>query len=192
MTPENASAPPPPRANKYLFRLIFAAPLAIAIALLIAFSAGLFLDPRKVPSALIGKPAPHFKLPLLNDAAKNITPADMKGKVWMLNVWASWCAGCRVEHPLLPLLQNEAPLIGLNYKDKKPDAVEWLNEQGDPYDFSLADARGAAGLEWGVYGVPETFVIDADGIIRHKHIGILDLRAVKEEIIPLLQSLRRH
>lgn len=152
-------------------------------------AAGLFLDPRKIPSALIGKPAPHFLLPLVNAPAQSASPARMKNQVWILNVWASWCAGCRVEHPLLFELREEAPIVGLNYKDNNEDANRWLNEQGDPYLFSLTDG-GEAGLDWGVYGVPETFVIDAGGIIRHKHIGILDKRAITETIAPLVRKLK--
>ena len=171
------------------FPLLTAVPLLIALALLAAMAAGLFLDPRKVPSALIGKPAPHFNLPLVNAANKTATPAQMKNRVWLLNVWASWCVGCRTEHPLLFILNEEVPVIGLNYKDNLEDAKQWLKDEGDPYLFSLADS-GGAGLDWGVYGVPETFVIDTDGIIRHKHIGILDAAAINETIIPLLQKLK--
>lgn len=175
--------------RRKVFSLLAVIPLLVALALLAAMAAGLFLDPRKVPSALVGKPAPHFLLPLVNAPEQSASPERMKNRVWILNVWASWCIGCRTEHPLLFALQKEAPIIGLNYKDKAEDAKRWLKEEGDPYLFSLADS-GDAGLDWGVYGVPETFVIDAGGIIRHKHIGVLDKRAIAQTIIPLVRELK--
>lgn len=172
-----------------LFPLLAVMPLVLALGLLAAMAAGLFLDPRKVPSALVGKPAPHFLLPLVNAPEQSASPARMKNQVWLLNVWASWCVGCRVEHPLLFELNKEAPIVGLNYKDKSEDAKRYLKEEGDPYLFSLADG-GGAGLDWGVYGVPETFVIDAGGIVRHKHIGVLDRQAIAETIAPLVRELK--
>lgn len=175
--------------RRRIFSLLAVIPLLVALALLAAMAAGLFLDPRKVPSALVGKPAPHFLLPLVNMPEQTASPARMKNRVWLLNVWASWCVGCRTEHPLLFELKQAAPIVGLNYKDNAEDAKRWLSEEGDPYLFSLADA-GDAGLDWGVYGVPETFVIDAGGIIRHKHIGILDRQAITETILPLVQQLK--
>lgn len=175
--------------RRRLFSLLAVIPLLVALALLAAMAAGLFLDPRKVPSALIGKAAPHFDLPLVNAPEQSASPENMKNRVWLLNVWASWCVGCRTEHPLLFALQKEAPIIGLNYKDENAAAKKWLKELGDPYLFSLTDG-GDAGLDWGVYGVPETFVIDAAGIIRHKHIGVLDRQAITATIVPLIRQLK--
>ena len=165
-----------------LFFLMLAALLAV----------GLNLDPREVPSPLVGKTAPQFTLPNLDAPEKNIRPEDMRGSAWVLNVWASWCVGCRVEHDaLMRLAENHgAKIVGLNYKDAPEDAKQWLRERGDPYVFSALDAEGKAGLDWGVYAVPETFVIDSEGVIRHKHIGPLSEEDVRRDILPALEKLR--
>jgi cytochrome c biogenesis protein CcmG, thiol:disulfide interchange protein DsbE len=171
----------------------FLVPLGIFLVVVGFLYAGLRLDPREVPSPLIGKPAPVFDLPVLEQPGKRFVPADMKGKVWLLNVWASWCVTCREEHPLLVELSRKKllPILGLNYKDKDPQALEWLKRFGDPYDFSVVDADGRIGIDYGVYGVPETYLIDADGVIRYKQIGAITPAVLEQKILPLAQSLRK-
>ena len=164
--------------------------LFLALAALLAV--GLNLDPREVPSPLVGKSAPKFALPNLNAPENSVRPEDMRGSAWLLNVWASWCVGCRVEHDVLVRLAENhgAKIVGLNYKDAPEDAKQWLRARGDPYVFSALDAEGKAGLDWGVYAVPETFVIDSEGVIRHKHIGPLSEEDVQRDILPALEKLR--
>jgi cytochrome c biogenesis protein CcmG/thiol:disulfide interchange protein DsbE len=166
-------------------------PLVIFFVLIGFFAVGLRLNPREVPSPLIGKPAPNFTLAQLHQENATIAPADMKNKVWLLNVWASWCTSCRQEHPvLLDLARRGAvPVIGLDYKDERDAGLQWLREQGDPYLLSAYDRDGRVGIDFGVYGVPETFVIDKNGIIRYKHIGPLTPQAVEEKILPLVKEL---
>jgi len=146
-----------------------------------------------VPSPLIGKPAPQFQLPQLHDPAKNFAPKELLGKVWVLNVWASWCAACRDEHPVLADFAKSGlvPLFGLNYKDQRDDAIAWLKRFGDPYQVSLVDTDGRVGIDYGVYGVPETYVIDKLGVIRYKRIGPVTPAILKEKIVPLIQSLNQ-
>jgi cytochrome c biogenesis protein CcmG/thiol:disulfide interchange protein DsbE len=171
--------------------LRFLIPLAL-FALLVAFLwRGLALDPREVPSPLIGKPAPAYALTRLDDAQQTIRRDDMLGKVWMLNVWASWCVACREEHPTLVAFARKkvVPLLGLNYKDKRDDGLQWLQRFGDPYDASLFDANGRVGIDFGVYGVPETFVIDKQGMVRFKQIGPLTPEIIQTRIEPLLKEL---
>ena len=165
-------------------------PLLIFLALASVLAIALNLSPQDLPSPLINRPAPHFSLPMLHDKTHAISPQNMKNKVWLLNVWASWCVGCRIEHPLLSTIASHAPIVGLNYKDDGAAAQTWLSQHGNPYIFSATDTDGAAALEWGVYGVPETFVIDGGGVIRHKHIGPLDEHAIHRTILPLLQHLK--
>ncbi len=169
----------------------FLIPLAIFLVLVGFLAVGLGLDPRKVPSPLIDKPAPAFSLPLLHTPEQNLSAQDLKGKVWILNVWASWCVACRVEHPLLVEFSkmNLVPLYGLNYKDKPQDAIGWLQKFGDPYTRSLSDREGLVGIDFGVYGVPETFVIDKAGMIRFKQIGPVTPEVLRDEIIPLVRKL---
>jgi cytochrome c biogenesis protein CcmG/thiol:disulfide interchange protein DsbE len=167
-------------------------PFAIFLVLMVFLGIGLQLKPREVPSPFIGKPAPAFSLPILDKAQSSFSPEQMKGQVWVLNVWASWCAACRDEHPLLvdfAKTQN-TPLIGLDYKDKPEAAIAWLKQFGDPYRLSVSDINGQVGIDYGVYGVPETFVIDRLGIIRHKHIGPLTKEALDKTIIPLIARLQ--
>ena len=172
-------------------RLWFLIPLAAFFALAAVLAVALKLDPREVPSPLIDKPAPKFALQRLDDAAKTIRLDDMRGKVWVLNVWASWCVACREEHPLLVEFAKKrvVPLYGLNYKDKREDASAWLARFGNPYDASLFDDEGRVGIDFGVYGVPETFVIDQNGVIRMKHIGPLTPEVIATKIEPLLKKL---
>jgi cytochrome c biogenesis protein CcmG/thiol:disulfide interchange protein DsbE len=152
---------------------------------------GLSLNPREVPSPFINKPAPDFTLQQLSKPETTFSNKDMLGKVWLLNVWASWCVACRQEHPLLVQLSqaNLVPIYGLNYKDTRGEAEQWLNQHGNPYVLSAADKAGNVGIDYGVYGVPETFVIDKQGIIRHKVIGPLTVKELEEVVLPLVKKL---
>jgi cytochrome c biogenesis protein CcmG/thiol:disulfide interchange protein DsbE len=168
-------------------------PLLIFVVIAGFLYVGLFRDPRELPSPLVGKPAPAFSLVQLHAPDKKLSTADMKGQVWLLNVWASWCVSCRVEHPLLVQLaqSNVVPVIGLNYKDKVPEGIAWLTQHGDPYKLSVVDADGRVGIDWGVYGVPETFVVDKSGMIRYKHIGPVTAEALQKTILPLVRELQK-
>ena len=169
-----------------------AIPIIVFAVVVVFLYAGLGRNPREVPSPLIDKPAPAFQLPTLHDDRKALSLADMKGQVWLLNVWASWCAACQVEHPLLVELarQNVVPIVGLNYKDKPHEAKAWLGKLGDPYVASVADRDGRVGIDYGVYGVPETFVIDANGLIRYKQIGPVTADSLRRKIMPLVRKLQ--
>jgi cytochrome c biogenesis protein CcmG/thiol:disulfide interchange protein DsbE len=162
-------------------------------ALVLLLGVGLTLKPREVPSPLIGKPAPAFELPLLHAPDKSFAQKDMLGKVWVLNVWASWCPPCLVEHPVITALAQAklAPVVGLNYKDARDDALPWLKRNGDPFEFSVFDATGRIGIDYGVYGVPETYVIDRKGVIRYKHIGPLTPEVSLKKVQPMLKELAR-
>ena len=168
-------------------------PLGIFVVLLVFLAMGLTRDPREVPSPLIGKAAPAFELAQLHAPDKKLGTADMRGKVWLLNVWASWCESCRTEHPLLLQLAkaNIVPIVGLDYKDKPEEGKAWLAQRGDPYRMSVVDLDGRVGIDWGVYGVPETFVIDKAGVIRYKQIGPLTADALDKTILPLVRELQR-
>jgi cytochrome c biogenesis protein CcmG/thiol:disulfide interchange protein DsbE len=167
-------------------------PLAIFVVLVIFLGIGLGLNPREVPSPLIGKPAPAFQLAQLNQPNQPFGTKDMQGKVWLLNVWASWCVSCREEHPVLLELakRNVVPIYGLNYKDKPAEAMGWLTQFGDPYTLSVVDGDGRVGIDFGVYGVPETFLIDKAGVIRYKQIGPVTPQALEEKILPLVRKLQ--
>ncbi len=169
--------------------LRFLIPLALFAVLVVFLGKGLDLNPREVPSPLIGKPAPAFALPRLGQPGAVIKHEDMLGRAWVLNVWASWCVPCRVEHPLLIELARKqlAPIYGLNYKDKAVAAQGFLKQLGDPYTATMVDADGRVGIDYGVYGVPETFVIDKAGVIRHKHIGPLTPEALARLEVVLKQ-----
>jgi cytochrome c biogenesis protein CcmG, thiol:disulfide interchange protein DsbE len=171
--------------------LRYVIPLAIFLVLVGFFAAGLTRDPREVPSPFIGKAAPAFKLEQLHQPQLAFTPEDMKGKVWLLNVWASWCVSCRVEHPLLVEMSRKkvVPIVGLNYKDKREDGVQWLAKFGNPYALSAFDFDGKVGIDYGVYGVPETFVIDKQGVIRYKQIGPITPEALEKTLLPLIRKL---
>ncbi|HKP47155.1 MAG TPA: DsbE family thiol:disulfide interchange protein [Pyrinomonadaceae bacterium] len=171
----------------------FAIPLGIFIVLVAFLAIGLRKDPHEVPSPLINKPAPAFQLPQLRDPAKSFSAQDMRGKVWLLNVWASWCVTCRDEHPLLLEYARSAaiPIYGLNYKDKREDALSWLGELGDPYVLSASDSDGRVGIDYGVYGAPETYLIDRDGVIRFKQIGPVTPDVWQKTILPLAQQLNK-
>jgi cytochrome c biogenesis protein CcmG, thiol:disulfide interchange protein DsbE len=169
----------------------FLLPLAIFLVLVGFLAVGLKLDPREVPSPLVGKPAPAFNAPLLSAPERQLRKEDMLGKVWLLNVWASWCVACRDEHPVLVdyAKRSKVPIYGLNYKDQRPDGQKWLDQFGNPYTESLFDLDGRIGLDYGVYGVPETFVIDKAGLVRYKHIGPLTHELIRAKIEPLLEQL---
>ena len=169
----------------------FAIPLGIFVVLVAFLAIGLRNDPHEVPSPLINKPAPAFQLPQLHQPLKTFSAQQMHGKVWLLNVWASWCVSCREEHPVLLEVSRSGvlPIYGLNYKDKRDDALAWLNEFGDPYLLSAADADGRVAIEYGVYGAPETYLIDRNGIIRFKQIGPITPALLQERILPLVKEL---
>ncbi|MBF6058209.1 DsbE family thiol:disulfide interchange protein [Thiomicrorhabdus heinhorstiae] len=167
------------------------APLIIFAVLVLFLAIGLTLNPQNVPSPLIGKTAPQFELPQLN-SAERFSPQQLQGKAWILNIWASWCSSCKQEHKLLVDLAKTQPyvIVGLNYKDTAAEANSWLQRYSDPYSVVIEDAQGKAGIDWGVYGVPETFVIDTHGIIRHKFTGPLTRQSIEETLIPLMQTLQ--
>ena len=167
-------------------------PLGIFLVLAVFLAVGLGLNPREVPSPLIDKEAPAFRLPQLRDPGLTLGTDDLKGKVWMLNVWASWCVACLDEHPILVEFskRNVLPIYGLNYKDKREDALAWLGKHGNPYTLSIQDGDGRVGIDYGVYGVPETYVIDRNGIIRYKRIGPVTVQILQEKILPLLKQLQ--
>ena len=167
-------------------------PLASFIVLAGFLAVGLTLNPREVPSPLIDKPAPAFRLPTLADPQQEFSVADAQGKVWLLNVWASWCAPCLEEHPVIDALSKRGvPVYGLNYKDKHDAATGWLARHGNPYVLSVVDGSGRVGIDYGVYGTPETYVIDKQGVIRFKHVGPLNPQIVERTLIPLIEKLRR-
>lgn len=167
-------------------------PLVAFAALAVVLGVGLGLNPREVPSPFIGRPAPAFTLPLLHDGARSLSPAELQGRVWVLNVWASWCAPCRAEHPLLveAARAQQVTLVGLNYKDDPRNAQEWLRALGDPYATTAADRDGRVAIDYGVYGVPETFVIDRQGVVRLKHVGPLTAEVWTGQVLPLVRRLQ--
>jgi cytochrome c biogenesis protein CcmG/thiol:disulfide interchange protein DsbE len=171
----------------------FAIPLAVFVILVAFLAIGLTRDPHEVPSPLINKPAPAFQLAQLKDPAKTFSPEQMKGKVWLLNVWASWCITCREEHPLLfeYARSGAVPIYGLNYRDKREDALAWLGELGDPYVLSASDPDARVGIDYGVYGAPESYVIDRNGTIRFKQIGPITPDVWEKTIIPLVRDLNK-
>lgn len=168
-----------------------ALPLALFVLLIALLALGLGRDPKLVPSPFIGKPAPPLDVPALSDPAERVTTTALRGAPLLVNVWASWCAGCREEHATLMALAREpgVRILGLNYRDKPADARAVLDSLGDPYIRVGVDEPGRAGIDWGVYGVPETFVLDADGIVRHKFVGPIDARSVRETLMPMLKAL---
>jgi len=170
---------------------LFLIPLFLVFVLGLFLWRGLSLDPRKLPSPLVGKAMPVFSAPRVHVPVKTISTQDLLGRPYLLNIWASWCVACRQEHPLLMELsrQGRVRLIGLNYKDKRADAVKFLGTMGDPYEMSLSDLDGRIGIDLGVYGVPETFLVDSKGIIKYKHIGPIDARDLKIKILPLMAEL---
>jgi len=171
----------------------FILPFIIFIVLAVFLFVGLKLDPREVPSPLVGKPAPAFVLPQLHTPGKQFSPGDMKGKVWLFNVWASWCVACEEEHPVLMELarQNIVPIYGMDYKDKRDVALSVLERRGNPYVMNVSDTDGRVGIDYGVYGVPETYVIDKQGIIQYKQIGPVTPDNLRKKILPLVAELEK-
>ncbi len=170
----------------------FLLPLAIFVVMVGFLAVGLTLNPREVPSPLVGKQAPAFSLPQLHESDQVFSPKDLAGKVWLLNFWASWCNGCKDEHPVLMQLakSGDAPIYGVDYKDTRPEALAWLARWGNPYQLVAVDEAGRAGINYGVYGVPETYVIDKAGKIRYKQIGPLDQDILEKKILPLVRELQ--
>ncbi len=171
--------------KKYFIPLI----IFVSLGLLLAY--GLKLDPRRIPSPLIGKSLPAFSLTTVADPARKVSRDDLRGRVYLLSVWASWCVACREEHPLLNELTSRkaVTIIGLNYKDSREDALRWLGALGNPYELSLSDQDGRLGIDLGVYGVPETFVIDKEGIIRYKQIGPMTPEVWEKIIAPKIKEI---
>ena len=168
-------------------------PVIIFLALGLLLAVGLKIADHKteIPSPLIGKKMPEFALPVLGEEGRTVSDKDLVGKPFLLNVWASWCPTCRYEHPVITDLAESGAVrvIGLNYRDEAADAQQWLRRFGNPYEFSLADVSGRTGIDFGVYGIPETFVIDQQGVIRYKHIGPLTAEEMETTILPLIQRL---
>lgn len=173
-------------------RLSYFLPLLIFGVLGVAFAVGLTMNPRELPSTLIGKEAPQFDLPPVKGRELGLKTEDLKGQVSIVNVFASWCTECRREHPLFMRISREGtvPLFGLNYKDQPDDAANWLDTLGDPYTRTGADLNGRVAIDWGVYGVPETFIVDSDGRIVHKHIGATTEEVWQNEMLPIIKELQ--
>jgi cytochrome c biogenesis protein CcmG, thiol:disulfide interchange protein DsbE len=171
----------------------FAVPLGLFLVLSAFLTAGLRVDPRLVPSPLIDRPAPAFRLAQLHEPDETFAPRDMLGRVWLLNVWASWCVSCRAEHKVLSALASKdvVPIYGLAYKDARESSLEFLRSFGNPYVLSIQDVDGRVGIDYGVYGVPETYLIDKAGVIRFKQIGPVTAHIVEETILPMVERLNR-
>jgi cytochrome c biogenesis protein CcmG, thiol:disulfide interchange protein DsbE len=180
-------------AASILRRLGFLLPVAFFVVVAIGLGIGLTRNPQEIPSALIGKPVPEFALPPVQGRTLGLSSTDLKGEVSLVNVFASWCTACRYEHPLFMRLAEDGvvPIHGLNYKDRPEDAAEWLDDLGDSYTRTGADLSGRVGIEWGVYGVPETFVISEDGVIAYKHIGPVSAKDLEQTILPLVERLQQ-
>lgn len=170
--------------NRYILPLLIFAGLAALLW------RGLSLNPREIPSVLIDKSAPAFELEQLHDPSQRISHRTLEGEVWLLNVWASWCVACLQEHAVITELSKEVDIVGLNYKDKRSDAMQWLVNNGNPYLVSAYDITGDVGIDYGVYGVPETFVVDQNGHIRYKHIGPVSVEDAKQKLVPIVEQLR--
>ena len=170
----------------------FLLPVGAFVLLVVVLSIGLTKDPSRLPSPFIGKPAPEFELPSLTEPERRVGSATYAGRVALLNVWATWCPGCRQEHPFLLELaaEGQVPIFGLNWRDNRPDALRWLEVLGDPYIVSAYDEDGRVGIDWGVYGAPETFLIDAKGTVIHKHIAPLTREIWDNEFVPLIEAVR--
>ena len=172
-------------------RLKLFIPLMIFAVLAVLFWRGLSLDPTEMPSSRVGDPVPAFNLPTVRDAGAQVTEQTFKGEVSLVNVWATWCAACRIEHPFLVRLAEEGmPIYGINYKDDVEEAKRWLAQLHDPYRLSVVDQDGRLGVDLGVFGAPETYVVDKQGVIRHRHVGIIDQRVWDEELGPLVERLK--
>ena len=193
MSSDLAVSRPPDRIDERRVRRIrYFVPVTVFVAVAIMFAWGLTRDPRVIPSNLIGKPVPQFSLPPVQGRTLGLSRANLAGEVSLVNVFASWCVECRLEHPLIMQLKSQGVVAihGLNYKDRPADAERWLNKLGDPYTRTGADINGRVGIDWGVYGVPETFVIGKDGRIAYKHIGPLSVEVLEKKIIPLIETMK--
>lgn len=192
-TERNLPAEPPAGDGVVRRHVIFAVPLIGFAGIAAAFAWGLTRNPQELPSALIGKPVPIFDLPPVQGRRLGFSSADLKGEVSLVNVFASWCVACRAEHPLFMQLAagKVVPIHGLNYKDAPQDAADWLDRLGDPYTRTGADRTGRVAIDWGVTGVPETFVVDANGVVAYKQIGPVTQQALDETILPLIDRLRK-
>ena len=168
----------------------FASPIVVFLLLVVVFSFGLFNDPRELPSPFLGEQAPAFEVASLTEPERIVGSADYAGKMALVNVWATWCGGCRQEHGFLMQLARSGSIAiyGINWRDDREAALGWLQQLGNPYEFSAFDADGRVGIDWGVYGAPETFLISPDGIVLHKHLGPLDARIWQEDFVPLIES----
>ena len=166
-------------------------PLAIFLLMAVLLGVGLTIDSTRVPSPFIGREMPAFDLPAVTDPQRRVRPADFRGEVWLLNVWATWCVACREEHEVLMAAarQHGLTIVGLDYKDQRDAALDWFDRLGNPYVVSAFDADGRAAIDLGVYGVPETFVIDRQGIVRYKHIGPISGGQLRDTILPLVRRL---
>ena len=171
-------------------RALLLIPLVIFLVVAGFLYKGLFLDPRDIGTTMIGKPLPEFAMPSLEEPARTLSAADFKGAPALVNVWATWCPTCRAEHEMLNRLAQQGVVVyGINYKDNSEAARRWLNELGNPYRFNVEDPQGSLGFNLGVYGAPETFLIDKRGIIRHKYVGAIDPRVWRQQLAPLYQEL---
>lgn len=181
------------RASGSSARLAGYIPLLVFFVMAVFLGIGLTMNPRNIPSPLIGKPVPEFTLPPVKGRTQGLATADLRGQVSIVNVFASWCVACREEHPLLMELGEKGivPIHGLNYKDKPDDAQAWLDQLGDPYTRTGADISGRVAIDWGVYGVPETFVVDREGRIAYKHIGAMTPEVLRDKIMPLITQLQK-
>jgi len=165
-------------------------PLIFFIALVVLFARGLKLDPTEMPSALLDQSVPEFNLPSLASEQRLLTRADLIGQVSLINVWGTWCPSCMHEHPYLMKLANQVPIIGVNYKDVRVDANQWLQKLGNPYVINVFDEKGTLGIDLGVFGAPETYVIDRQGMVRYKHVGVVNERVWQERLKPVVDRLR--
>lgn len=192
-SPDGLHSPSESPSREITRRSTYVAPLAIFVVLTVFLGIGLTLNPREIPSPLIGKTVPIFDLPPVKGRTLGLANGNLKGEVSLVNVFASWCVACLEEHPIITELAKRhlVPIHGLNYKDKPDDAASWLDKWGDPYTRTGADMNGRVGIDWGVYGVPETFVIDRDGRIAYKHIGPLTPEFVREKLIPMIEQLQK-
>ena len=173
-------------------RFLLFLPLLVALVLGVVLFAGIGKDPTKLESALIGKPVPEFSLADLHTPEATLDRSLFRGEVSLLNVWGTWCPSCRDEHDDLMWLANEQgiSIIGLNYKDKREDALVWLDRLGDPYRTTIYDPKGTLGFDLGVYGAPETFVIDAEGVVRYRHVGVVNPKVWEETLLPVIEEAR--
>lgn len=174
-------------------RIVLLGPLVVFVGVAAVLGWGMTRNPSAMPSALIGKSVPEFALPPVKGRMLGLASADLNGEVSLVNVFASWCTACREEHPVLMHLKAEGivPIHGLNYKDQLDDVARWLNTKGDPYTRTGADRNGRVAIDWGVYGVPETFVITRDGRIAYKHIGAVTPKVLQDTLLPLIRKLRQ-